>query len=265
LNLSIEPNERITYKVRYEDADLLVIDKRAGLVTQPGKGHERDTLLNGLFAKYGAQLQNLGRDRDFGLLHRLDRTTSGLLLVGLRPRAYDTLRKAFTRREIRKFYWAIAAKVPNKPSGVINRPILETEDDMKLARISSAGKESITAYRVLARATVGGGAAALLECRPVTGRLHQIRVHLESIGCPILGDELYGPKSTRGVSPRLALHAHRIAFKHPVSGEVVDVHSPWPRDLGALLKRLGLPRPEEIHHGDTEGTEGADGEPALNP
>jgi 23S rRNA pseudouridine1911/1915/1917 synthase len=258
MNFSVEPNERITFKVRYEDGDLLVIDKRAGLVTQPGKGHERDTLLNGLFARYGAQLQNLGRARDFGLLHRLDKMTSGVLLVGLRPRAYDALRDLFATREVRKFYWAITAKAPNKPSGVINRPILETTDEMKLAKISSAGKPSITAYRVLQRSKLADGAWAMLECRPVTGRLHQIRVHLESIGCPILGDELYATRPVRAISPRLALHSHRLAFTHPVSGEKVDVESPWPRDLLSLLKKFGFERPEKVHYG---GAEGAEGEP----
>ena len=115
---------------------------------------------------------------------------------------------------------------------------------MKLAKISSAGKPSTTAYRILQTSTVGGGAAALLECRPLTGRLHQIRVHLESIGCPLLGDELYAPRSMRSVSTRLALHSHRLAFKHPTTGETIDIRSPWPRDLGAILKRLGMQRPD---------------------
>ena len=117
--------------------------------TQPGKGHERDTLLNGLFAAFGPQLQNLGRARDFGLLHRLDRQTSGLLIVGLRPRSYDALRGQFEKRAIKKFYWALASRTPKKPSGVIRRPILEEADEKKTARISSAGKPSVTAYRGL--------------------------------------------------------------------------------------------------------------------
>ena len=96
----------------------------------------------------------------------------------------------------------------------------------------------------------------MLECRPVTGRLHQIRVHLDSIGCPILGDELYAPRPVRSISPRLALHSHRLAFAHPVSGEKVDVESPWPRDLLSLLKKFGFERPEKaVHHGGTEGAQ----------
>jgi 23S rRNA pseudouridine1911/1915/1917 synthase len=245
VNLSVAPNPDVTFKIRYQDADLLVVDKPARVVTQPGKGHETDTLLNGLFAAFGQDLQNLGRARDFGLLHRLDRQTSGLLIVALKAKAYDALRGQFERREIRKFYWALASRAPRKPVGVIKRPILEQSDEKKTARISVSGKPSVTAYRVLATSSVGDGKAALLECRPVTGRLHQVRVHLNSIGCPILGDDIYGPKSLIGAAPRLALHAHRIVFTHPVSLERVDVRSPWPRDLTPLLRRLRIPKPTE--------------------
>lgn len=248
MNLTIPPNPDIAYKIRYQDEDVLVVEKPARLVTQPGKGHEDDTLLNGLFARFGQQLQNLGKARDFGLLHRLDRMTSGLLLVGLRARAYDALRAQFEKREIKKFYWAVATKAPRKPSGVIRRPILEEADEKKTARISPAGKPALTAYRVLQVGQGAGGVgkgAALLECRPVTGRLHQIRVHLDSIGCPVMGDELYGPKFKVRQSPRLALHAHRLVFKHPVTGAPVDVRSPWPKDLSPLLKGLGMSKPDD--------------------
>ncbi|MEX2219787.1 MAG: RluA family pseudouridine synthase [Phycisphaerales bacterium] len=244
VNLSIKPNDRVTFKVRHEDDDLAVIDKPAGVVTQPGKGHEHDSLLNGLFGRYGARLQNLGNARDFGLLHRLDRATSGLVLIALRPRAYDALRQAFARRQVRKFYWAITGRTPSKPSGVIRRPILEVEDEKKTGRVAASGKPALTAYRVLQASTVGQREAALIECRPVTGRLHQVRLHLESIGCPILGDDLYGPRSRVRAAPRLALHAHRLAFTHPGTGETVDVSSPFPKDLASLLRRLGMTRPD---------------------
>lgn len=243
INLSIRPNDRVTYKLRYQDDDVIVVDKPARIVTQPGKGHEDDTLLNGLFAKFGAELQNLGRGRDFGLLHRLDRQTSGLLIVALRPRAYDALRRQFEERRIRKFYWAVASRTPRKPSSVIKRPLLEETDDKKRAKVSPAGKPAVTAYRVLQVSTVGDGHAALIECRPVTGRLHQVRVHLDSIGCPILGDDIYGPTSLMRAAPRLALHSHRLVFQHPLTGETIDVRSPWPKDLAPLLRRLGIPKP----------------------
>ena len=251
-NLSIEPNDRITFKVLHEDDDLLVVGKPSHLVTLPGLGHERDSLLNGLFAAYGPRLQNLGRDRDFGLLHRLDRDTSGLVLVALRSRAYDRLREMFAERGVAKYYWAVVRDVPNRPSGVIRRPIAEFEGKTphdtrvkKLARISSAGKPAITAYRVIHASHTG----ALLECRAVTGRLHQIRVHLESIGSPILADELYGPSSVLHAAPRLALHAHRLAFAHPTTGTRLDLRTAWPQDLRGVLRRLGLARPDVDEHG----------------
>jgi 23S rRNA pseudouridine1911/1915/1917 synthase len=246
-NLTIEPNENVTFKVRYEDEDVVVVNKPARVVTLPGLGHEKDSLLNGLFAKYGPKLQNLGKSRDFGLLHRLDRDTSGLVILALRAQAYDRLREIFEQREVGKYYWAVVRGRPKGNSGVIKRPIAEYEGKTgndprvkKLARISSAGKPAVTAYRLLEASAVG----SVLECRAVTGRLHQIRVHLESISCPIFGDEFYGPAGIRGAAPRLALHAHRVVFPHPVTRAKVDVQSPWPSDLKGLLKRLGLRRPD---------------------
>jgi 23S rRNA pseudouridine1911/1915/1917 synthase len=249
--LSVIPNSRVTFTIAYEDADVLVIDKPARLVTQPGKGHDEDTLLNGLFARHGTKLQNLGAARDFGLLHRLDRDTSGLLVVALRASAYDALRKGFEKREVRKFYWAAVSSPPKTATGVIRRKIAEYEGpgpraakgtpSRKLAKISNAGKEAVTAYRVVSASPLG----AIVECRPVTGRLHQVRLHLASIGCPIAGDDLYAPGDVADLCARLALHAHRLSFKHPITGAVIDIRSEWPGDLRALLKRLRLEKPKE--------------------
>ena len=240
-NFTIEPNDRVVYKVRHADDDVLVIDKPAHVVSTPGAGHDRGSLLNGLFATYGKQLQNLGKDRDFGMLHRLDRETSGLLIVALRPNAYDTLRKMFEAREIRKFYFAVVAGVPKQTSGVIRRPINEVKEmrdrrELKIAKISGSGKPATTAYRVLDSSP----AASFLECRAVSGRLHQLRVHLESIRCPIFGDDLYAPPAIARGAKRLALHAHRIAFEHPVTGLPIEVESPLPADITRLVSRLGM-------------------------
>ncbi|MBL9000866.1 MAG: RluA family pseudouridine synthase [Phycisphaerae bacterium] len=252
-HLSIEPNDRITFRVRYEDAHLAVVVKPPGIVTAPGKSHDRTSLLNGLFARYGTAMQNLGRERDFGLLHRLDKATSGLVMAALSIPAYESMRAAFEARRVAKFYWAVVRDPPNKPSGVINRPIAEYEGTVKgesrvkkLAKVSSAGKPALTAYRVVAQSNSG----AILECRAVTGRLHQVRVHLDSIGCPILGDDMYGPTAVRKAAVRLALHAHRIKFDHPVTGVGLDVRAPWPTDLRSLLKRLGLERPDGMGDGN---------------
>lgn len=252
--LSVEPNPRVTYRARYEDEHLLVVEKPARVVTQPGVGHEHDTLLNGLFATHADRLQRLGGARDFGLVHRLDRETSGLLVVALSARAYDAMRRQFAQREVSKYYWAIVHKAPREDTGVIRRPIIELlrrkdrYTSRKIAKISSAGKSALTAYRTLDASELG----ALVEARPVTGRLHQVRVHLDLIGCAVLGDDVYGPRSVWNASPRLALHAHRLRFEHPVTGEAMDLRTSFPKDLRQTLRLLRLRRPDV----ETEGERG---------
>ncbi len=251
------PNPRVTFRVRHEDEHLLVVEKRARLVTAPGVGHEHDTLLNGLMAAHGGRLARLGARRDWGLVHRLDKDTSGLLLVALTPEAYDGLRALFETREVRKFYWAVCRSAPNKPTGVIKRPIIEEVQRVdrytstKTSRIGASGKPAVTAYRVLQTSP----AAALVEARPITGRLHQVRVHLDSIGATVLGDEVYGPRSARAASPRLALHAHRLGFTHPITGEEIDIRSPFPRDLRPMLRRMMLELPGVVAAGSQHGEE----------
>jgi 23S rRNA pseudouridine1911/1915/1917 synthase len=244
MSLSVVPNENVTFALVHEDPGFLVIEKRAGLVTQPGKGHDDDTLLNGLFARWGTQLQQLGAARDYGLLHRLDRETSGLLVVGLQRDAYDNLRGQFETREVKKFYWAITLKAPNLPASVIDKPLAETLPkklgEKKLAKVSGSGKPAQTAYRILQQTPKG----CLIECRPLTGRLHQVRVHLETIGCPIVGDGLYAPRPIASLAPRLALHAHRLVLTHPTSGEPIDVRTKFPKDLRSTLTKMGLSRPD---------------------
>lgn len=244
--LSVQPNPRVTFGIRHADEHVLVVEKRSGLVTQPGVGHEHDTLLNGLFETYGPKLQNLGQSRDFGLVHRLDRETSGLLVIALTADAYDGLRKAFQERTIRKFYWAVCKSAPRDAEGVIRLSLgervkrVDRYTSVRRGVINKSGKQALTAYRVLA----GNDLAALIEARPVTGRLHQIRLHLDAIGATVLGDPLYGSETSRSRAPRLALHAHRLAFSHPVTGEVIDIRAAWPGDLRALLRTMELPRPD---------------------
>jgi len=242
----IQPNERVTFSIKYQDNDLLVVEKPTRVVTQPGVGHEHDTLLNGLVALFPKQLQQLGHARDYGLVHRLDRETSGVMLVALSAAAYDGLRAQFEKRDISKFYWALCYKAPKKPQGVIRRPILEQlkrknrYTSIRKASISGAGKAAMTAYRVISESNK----AALIEARPITGRLHQVRIHLDLIGAAVLGDKIYGPHIVKHASPRLALHAHRIKFTHPISGKQMDVRTKWPKDLRTTLNRLDIPRPD---------------------
>lgn len=254
---SVEPNPRVTFKIRHQGDGFLVVEKPSRVVTQPGVGHEHDTLLNGLFALHGNELQRLGAARGFGLLHRLDKETSGLVIVALRIDAYDQLRAQFEARSLRKYYWAVVRGTPKREQGVMRLSIDEVTKrasrytSTKTSRVSKVGKPALTAWRVLASSI----SASLVEARPVTGRLHQVRVHMEAMGCPILGDDTYAPKAVAAAAPRLALHAHRLVFKAP-GGAVVDVSSTWPRDLRGVLTRCELPRPDV--HGET-GTASEDG------
>jgi len=242
----VEPNERITYRTAYEDEHILVVEKPTRLVSTPGVGHEHDTLLNGLMANYKKQLTNMGNARDHGMLHRLDKETSGLLVVALNNKAYDGLRKQFEQRQIKKYYWAMTHKAPRDSEGVIRKSITDVVKrasrytSTRTSRIDRNGKTAVTAYRVLHESAL----AALIEARPVTGRLHQIRVHLDSVGAAVLGDRLYGPKIVRDASPRLALHSHRLSFIHPITGEEIDIRTQFPRDLRTTMKKMNLPRPE---------------------
>jgi 23S rRNA pseudouridine1911/1915/1917 synthase len=240
---SVEPNDRIAFRIPYVSDDVLVVEKPARVPTQPGKGHQSDTILNALFATYGKQLQKLGKARDFGLLHRLDKDTSGVLIVALTQGAYDKLREDFAERRIKKFYWAICDRAPKVPQGVVKLAIVESglggntgASSPKTAHVARVGKPAVTAYRTLATSE----ACSLVEARPVTGRLHQVRVHLDAIGCAILGDEFYGPRRVKGAAARLMLHAHRIVFTHPITGETVDVRTQMPREMKKVMKLVGL-------------------------
>jgi 23S rRNA pseudouridine1911/1915/1917 synthase len=254
-------NPRVRFRVLLEDEHLLVVEKPAKMVTAPGVGHQHDTLLNGLFATHGERLRQMGVARDHGLVHRLDQGTSGVLAVALSHAAYDGLRAQFESRQVRKFYWAITMKAPQQPEGVIRQPIEETVQrkdrytSAKTARPSPAGKPAVTAYRVLQASELG----ALIEARPVTGRMHQIRVHLSMIGAPILGDPVYGSHRSRGASARMALHSHRLALTHPVTGEELDVRTAFPKDLRGLLKRLDLARPDVEAGTPDRGIDSEDG------
>jgi 23S rRNA pseudouridine1911/1915/1917 synthase len=241
---SVRPNDDVPFEVRLADSEFLVVEKPAGVVTQPGKKHQYDSLLNGLFCDYGNALQNLGEAREWGLLHRLDKDTSGLVIVALRIRAYERLLQQFKDRLVKKTYWTIVSGTPQPAQGVIQKPIAEVVGKIKRAILKRDGQQAITAYRILQSAED----VSLVEAAPKTGRLHQIRVHLASLGCPVLGDELYGGKTPRPAVPRLCLHAAALSFLHPATGHRVRVNSPWPSDLARTLKRLGLREPLVSDH-----------------
>ena len=240
MHYSVKVNDRVSFEIRHADRELLVVEKPPGVVTQPGKKHEHDSLLNGLFAEYGNALQNLGESRSWGLLHRLDKETSGLVIVALRIPAYENLRAQFENRQVKKTYLAIVAGRPRRVQSVIQKPIAEIIGrGRKKAVIKRDGKPAITAYRVLE----AGERASLIEASPKTGRLHQIRIHMADAGHPVLGDSIYGDESKSFTVPRLCLHAAALSFIHPSTTHRVQVEAPWPADLTKTLKRLGLHAP----------------------
>jgi 23S rRNA pseudouridine1911/1915/1917 synthase len=248
--------EAIPFPILFEDDDILVLDKPAGLVVHPAPGNETGTLVNAVLAHCGESLTGVGAERRPGIVHRLDKDTSGAMVVAKNDFAMQALSAAFARRDLDRAYLALCWGVPNPVQGEIAGAIgRDPRERKRMAVRAQGGKPALTLYRLLA-AYQGG--AALLECRLATGRTHQIRVHLASRGHPVVGDPLYIrriPAAARTLAPdtrrrlldfpRQALHAARLGFAHPRSGERLTFETPLPADFQALLAGLS---------GDTPGS-----------
>ena len=244
--------QAIPLVVAYEDAELIVIDKPAGLVVHPAPGNPDRTLVNALLAHCGDSLSGIGGVRRPGIVHRIDKDTSGLMVVAKTDRAHAALAEQFAAHSIRRAYDAVVRGVPRPRRGRIEGPIgRNPRNRKKMAVVRRGGKPAVTHYRVL---KAYGESASLVECRLETGRTHQIRVHMASLGHPIVGDPLYGrgSRTRRGgrqrkdsgadaplpALPRQALHAKQLGFEHPVSGEQHDYISQFPFDINGLLEKL---------------------------
>lgn len=231
----LEP-EKVPFDVRYEDAYLAVVDKPAGVVVHPGAGREGGTLAAGILQRW-PQVRGVGEEDRWGIVHRLDRDTSGLLLVALTTETWAALRSAVNRHRVERTYLALVQGDPEAASGTIDAPLARDPRRRGVIRVATPGRPSRTHYRCLARWPAAG--VSLLEVRLETGRTHQIRVHLAAIGHPVVADPVYGRGG--GGAGRLFLHASRLRFTHPVDGEVVEVQSPLPPDLQAVRDGLGEP------------------------
>lgn len=221
--------ESIPMTVRYEDAHLLVVDKPAGVVTHPSAGHREGTLVHGLLAHAVAGGADPTRP---GIVHRLDRDTSGLLVVARAERAHRRLQRMLRDRTIERTYLALVHGRP-PPALTIDRPIGRDRRNRTRMAIQEEGREAVTHTRRLEQLA----RHALLEVRLETGRTHQIRVHLESVGHPVVGDPVYTRRADTLGLDRQFLHAARLRFPHPETGEEIDVESPLPHDLEAALQR----------------------------
>ncbi len=258
--------EAIPLNVVFEDDDIIVIDKPKGLVVHPAAGHWTGTLVNALVAHCGASLSGIGGERRPGIVHRLDKDTSGLMVVAKNDRAHKALAAQFASHgrdggPFERSYLAFVWGVPDRPRGTVDRPI----DRHKVARdrmaIREGGREAVTHWEVLERygpnkASGRAGKtpepiASLLACRLETGRTHQIRVHLASIGHPLLGDSVYGPgfRTKAALLPApaqtalralggQALHAHILTVEHPLTGKILQFRSELPPYLARLRDML---------------------------
>jgi 23S rRNA pseudouridine1911/1915/1917 synthase len=231
----LEP-EAIPLSVLHEDADLIVVDKPAGLVVHPAPGHPRGTLVNALLHRCG-DLAGIGGVLRPGIVHRLDRGTSGVLVAAKHDAAHRSLAEQFRAHEVERVYLALVRGLPGADEGRVDRPIGRHPRDRKRMSVATArGREAATRWRVLRRFEKSG--VSWLEVRPETGRTHQIRVHLASAGLPLVGDPVYGRGDRSHGLGRPALHAAVLGFRHPTSGERLRFEAPPSEDLARLLRAL---------------------------
>jgi 23S rRNA pseudouridine1911/1915/1917 synthase len=248
--------EAIPLVIVYEDDDVIVIDKPRGLVVHPAAGNRTGTLVNALIAHCGASLSGIGGVRRPGIVHRLDKDTTGLMVIAKNDRAHRALAAQFADHgrtgPLERGYLAFVWGAPDRPKGTIDKPIDRHPRARERMAVRPDGRQAITHWEVAERYPPSRAAvASLLACRLETGRTHQIRVHLAAIGHPLLGDEVYGPgfktkaaklppaaKDALETLSRQALHAHILGFEHPSTGELMQFRSELPPDLARLRHAL---------------------------
>jgi 23S rRNA pseudouridine1911/1915/1917 synthase len=258
LDDAIPRAQPIALHIRFEDAHLIVVDKPAGMVVHPAPGNPEGTLVNALLAHCGPSLAGIGGVRRPGIVHRLDKDTSGLLVAAKTEAAHRALSLDFALRRVQRAYSAMVWGVPMPPAGEIVGNIGRSPSNRKKMAVvaDSRGRAAVTHYRVERRFGAGTITAALIECRLLTGRTHQIRVHLAHIGHPLVGDPAYGARAGRRLAqlsnragpagaaiaefPRQALHARLLGFIHPATGADLSFASPMPADMAGLLANLEL-------------------------
>lgn len=239
----------IPLTILFEDRHLIVLDKPAGLVVHPAPGNPDGTLVNAVLAHAAEDLTGIGGEKRPGIVHRLDKDTSGVMVVAKSERAHTALSEAFATRDLDREYLALAWGLPSPAAGEVDAPIGRHPMDRKrMAVVERNGKNALTRYRT---ERGFGASCVLVRCRLATGRTHQIRVHMAHIGHPLVGDPVYlkrVPAGAKGLAPavrdallsfpRQALHAATLGFRHPISGESLSFSAPMPPDMAALLALL---------------------------
>lgn len=227
--------EEVGFDVLYEDDDVVVVDKPAGVVVHPGSGRTSGTLAAGLLHRY-PELEGVGAEERWGLVHRLDKDTSGAVLVARNQAAHDQLLGALRRREVERTYTALVEGSMGAPTGTVDAPVGRDPSQPTRRAVIHGGKPARTHYEVVRY--LDDSDVSLLDVSLETGRTHQIRVHLAAIGHPVVGDRTYGASRADLAAPRTFLHAKRLRFSHPRTGESIEVEAPLPPDLRSVLDRL---------------------------
>jgi 23S rRNA pseudouridine1911/1915/1917 synthase len=230
--IDVQP-EPIPLEILFEDDDIIVINKPAGLTVHPGAGQREHTLVNALLS-HCATLSGIGGKERPGIVHRLDKETSGCLVVAKNDVAHRELSKQFAARSVKKIYLALVAGKLRKAAGVIEEKIGRHPVHRRRMRVTSVrGRSAKTEYRVIRSSEQ----ASLIECRLHSGRTHQIRVHLHHLGHPVRGDKVYAPRLAKNF-PRQMLHAWKLGFRHPRTGEWKNFEAPMPRDFKAAMATI---------------------------
>lgn len=237
--------EKIPLDILYEDKDLLVLNKPAGLVVHPGAGNYEHTMVNALLHHCGAELSGIAGYARPGIVHRLDKDTSGCIVVAKNDQAHLGLSAQFQGRTVEKVYHAILCGELPRETGEIRAAISRHRSHrQKMTATSETGRAAHTSYRILERLRF----ATLVQVQLHTGRTHQIRVHFQHLGFPLVGDRVYGGQQnvklrmqSNYTAPRQMLHSHCLTFTHPRSGEIITARSPWPDDFKEALARLRHP------------------------
>ncbi|MGA3008181.1 MAG: RluA family pseudouridine synthase [Opitutaceae bacterium] len=227
----------IPLEILFEDEHLLALNKAAGMVVHPGVGTGEDTLVHALLAHCADSLSGIGGVARPGIVHRLDKETSGVLLVAKTDTAHRALAAQFAGRSLRKEYVALVSGVPKAAGGVIDRPISRHPVHRHRMTAGPTGRAARTDWE---RLEVFASGAALVRCRIHTGRTHQIRAHFKFLGHPLLGDTIYGwkPRPELPTPPRVMLHAEHVVFTHPITQLPLDLRAPLPADFKKMLKQL---------------------------
>jgi 23S rRNA pseudouridine1911/1915/1917 synthase len=228
------PAKEMPLDIIYEDEHLIAINKPAGVVVHPAFGHWNGTLVNGLLARYPFLRERFTDPERPGIVHRLDKGTSGVMLVALTPEAQAHLASQFKKRSIKKIYWTLVEKRPKTDQGRIDAPVARDTNNRQLMTVTEDGKAALSEYYVLKHFVDH----TLVEVHPHTGRTHQIRVHMAFIGCPVVGDKVYGYRQPSIPLGRLFLHARSIGFMHPATEAEMSLEVELPGDLWDILEKL---------------------------